>query len=394
VPGVGCFAGVGATRAAAGVGLASAGVGPTTVGEGRAATGVGLATSGVGPPSAGTGVDLGWVEGDVAAGLAAFPPACGELAGALAAVADGAGLLAPEAGLAGARRTEPDDLRVEVLVFVDAPIDSRSLRATGASTVDDAERANSPIPFSFSSTSLLSRSSSLASSYTRTLDTFLLSGSVRYLESDPWFYVITHIRGIIGCSSRLRSENRRFSAPAAIHEPRLQPTQTHRGVAPWKTLDVDLQRQSIVGRSASIHPGLPVAGYRRESLLTPSPQHATDRIDGLVDDNQHMCEGTSECSGLGHCFVSSHLAWLLNENPIDTSVPISWAPQNHSVWVSIARYSSVWTIFVDSTDATELVGSAFASGSSSSERMSIRQPVNRAASRAFCPSRPIARESW
>src|SRR6478609_335161 len=29
-----------------------------------------------------------------------------------------------------------------------------------------------------------------------------------------------------------------------------------------------------------------------------------------------------------------------------------------------------------------------------SERMSIRQPVSRAASRAFCPSLPIARESW
>lgn len=29
-----------------------------------------------------------------------------------------------------------------------------------------------------------------------------------------------------------------------------------------------------------------------------------------------------------------------------------------------------------------------------SGRMSIRQPVSRAASRAFCPSRPIARESW
>ena len=31
---------------------------------------------------------------------------------------------------------------------------------------------------------------------------------------------------------------------------------------------------------------------------------------------------------------------------------------------------------------------------SASERMSIRHPVRRAASRAFCPSRPIARDSW
>lgn len=32
--------------------------------------------------------------------------------------------------------------------------------------------------------------------------------------------------------------------------------------------------------------------------------------------------------------------------------------------------------------------------SAASERMSIRQPVRRAASRAFCPSRPMARLSW
>jgi hypothetical protein len=37
---------------------------------------------------------------------------------------------------------------------------------------------------------------------------------------------------------------------------------------------------------------------------------------------------------------------------------------------------------------------AQASGVSVSERMSIRQPVSRAASRAFCPSRPMASDSW
>jgi hypothetical protein len=37
---------------------------------------------------------------------------------------------------------------------------------------------------------------------------------------------------------------------------------------------------------------------------------------------------------------------------------------------------------------------AAGSGRSTSGRMSIRQPVSRAASRAFCPSLPIASESW
>jgi hypothetical protein len=45
------------------------------------------------------------------------------------------------------------------------------------------------------------------------------------------------------------------------------------------------------------------------------------------------------------------------------------------------------------------VGSTFAAGAdlpagSMSGRMSMRHPVKRAASRAFCPSRPMASESW
>jgi len=52
---------------------------------------------------------------------------------------------------------------------------SRSLRTTGASTVEDAERTNSPISLSLANTALLSTPSSLASSYTRTLATLLLT---------------------------------------------------------------------------------------------------------------------------------------------------------------------------------------------------------------------------
>jgi hypothetical protein len=52
---------------------------------------------------------------------------------------------------------------------------SISLRTTGASTVDDAERTNSPISWSFARTTLLSIPSCFANSCTRTFDTFLLS---------------------------------------------------------------------------------------------------------------------------------------------------------------------------------------------------------------------------
>src|SRR5690606_23875289 len=50
-----------------------------------------------------------------------------------------------------------------------AAITSRSLRATGASTVLDADFTNSPISFSLASTILLSTPSSFASSCTRAL---------------------------------------------------------------------------------------------------------------------------------------------------------------------------------------------------------------------------------
>jgi hypothetical protein len=60
-----------------------------------------------------------------------------------------------------------------------AGIASRSLRTTGASTVDDADFTNSPSSCSFARTSLLETPSSFASSWTRTFDTTLLSWSGR-----------------------------------------------------------------------------------------------------------------------------------------------------------------------------------------------------------------------
>jgi hypothetical protein len=60
---------------------------------------------------------------------------------------------------------------------------SINLRTTGASTVDDAERTNSPTSCSFASSSLLSSPNSLANSYTRTLATLLLLLAPRYLRA-------------------------------------------------------------------------------------------------------------------------------------------------------------------------------------------------------------------
>src|SRR4051794_18364202 len=54
------------------------------------------------------------------------------------------------------------------------PKASVSLRTTGASIVEDAERTNSPSSWSLAMTTLLSTPNSLASSYTRTFATSLL----------------------------------------------------------------------------------------------------------------------------------------------------------------------------------------------------------------------------
>jgi hypothetical protein len=50
---------------------------------------------------------------------------------------------------------------------------SLSLRTTGASIVEDADRTNSPISWSWAITALLSTPNSFASSYTRTFATAL-----------------------------------------------------------------------------------------------------------------------------------------------------------------------------------------------------------------------------
>lgn len=103
-------------------------------------------------------------------------------AGAAAAGAEGAGAGAAGAGAAGAA-----DGRGPGVPAFSAGLDSgfdadagkapRSFLTTGASIVDEAERTNSPSSCSFATASFEVMPSSLASSCTRTLATFLLSRS-------------------------------------------------------------------------------------------------------------------------------------------------------------------------------------------------------------------------
>lgn len=78
---------------------------------------------------------------------------------------------------------------------------SVSLRTTGASIVEDAERTNSPSSWSLAMTTLLSTPNSLASSYTRTLATSLLLGPGA--SGPSLLHGRTH-RVLIECSSQSR----------------------------------------------------------------------------------------------------------------------------------------------------------------------------------------------
>ena len=156
-------------RGACGRGGCAAGAG------GRCVWGRGVATSEPGVAAAGAGVaaaGAGAVAASTTAGAGSTAGAAGARAGASAA--------AGAAFFAGA--------------FLAAPVffggsdgnASRSLRATGGSTVDDALFTNSPSSLSFARTSLLVTPSSLASSCTRALPaTGLLRRTGRASRSIP-----------------------------------------------------------------------------------------------------------------------------------------------------------------------------------------------------------------
>ena len=96
----------------------------------------------------------------------------------------------PAAGAACAARPleacRSPDGPADVFAFAAWPANaSLSLRTTGASIVDDADRTNSPISPSLAITALLSTPNSLASSYTRTFATTLPASARSIRASQP-----------------------------------------------------------------------------------------------------------------------------------------------------------------------------------------------------------------
>jgi hypothetical protein len=175
---------------------------------------VGAPPPGRGPEAAGLAGGVsptgGVNSGTAGRGLApGFGPACRGAPGLGAAPpgfsAPGLGVSAPGLGAAGLAALAPG-LAGFLLPPVPLPAlnASVSLRTTGASIVEDAERTNSPSSWSLAMTTLLSTPSSLASSYTRTLATSLLIRSGGRSSAGPsLLHGRTH-RVLIECSSQSR----------------------------------------------------------------------------------------------------------------------------------------------------------------------------------------------
>lgn len=160
-----------------------------TAGAGAAGAGFGAGFGpGRGPEEAG---DAG-VTGAAAGASACFGAGGRGAAGRAACAGEGA------PGFAGAALRAGADLPPPLPCWRA----SVSLRTTGASIVEDAERTNSPSSWSLAMTTLLSTPNSLASSYTRTLATSLLlgPGCVRTVATS-WAYSSRAHRVLIAIST-------------------------------------------------------------------------------------------------------------------------------------------------------------------------------------------------
>jgi hypothetical protein len=302
-PAVGCCA-LGAVSLAAAAGASAWGCGNGTGG---------LAGDSSAPRS---------VAGAVAAGLAGSAAAGAGLASA--AGATGAAGLRPlvtpcpssaatTVGAAGAAAERPSAVWLaRACLGCWAANSSLSLRTTGASIVEDADRTNSPISWSLAITALLSTPNSLASSYTRTFATALPllgpdspdpsagRGSACSVRRQPLLFIATcssfahrnlsllsravsprpyvHTRPARPArdASHRRPSGDAPAQPAVPAQDTRRPRQSRTfrtGAAPARTPGGAALFQSIPGWDAGTHPG-PVSALARQersrSRLPPS----------------------------------------------------------------------------------------------------------------------------
>lgn len=267
------------------------------------ADGAGEAGAGLGAGGFGPGVG----RGPGVAGEAAGFSAAGLGAGGLGAAGPGRAACAEE-GADGEAGLGAACLRGAPGLAADLPPPpwnaSVSLRTTGASIVEDAERTNSPSSVSLAMTTLLSTPNSLASSYTRTLATSLLLGPG--YAGPSLLHGRTH-RVLIECSSQSRptSNSRNTKAARGSVRPRLTVLPARQlsrrlGAAPrcrtvpglgrpWETPGGGPPGPDRPGRGARTHPGRAAYRLGRGRNRPRSPRCAADHSWPLAPGTPHRC---------------------------------------------------------------------------------------------------------
>ena len=345
--------GAGALAGADAAGCCGAGVGSGVAGLGRGPPGLGPGRA----EAASDAVPLETVPLDTAAPLDALA--------AVPADADAvAGVRAPGLGA-------PDGLADSFFPPSLDGNDSRSRRATGASTVDDADLTNSPCSFRRSSTCLLVTPSSLASSCTRALPATAL---LTWRSSGPPATTSVYVRNVL-----IVETSRCAHVFCYLFLTRLgaissgDPTECFGEVVGVHGQTGDPQRRTE-------RP----APQRGGHAVRPWMQPGTSSRHGLcvIDDDCRRIIGI-------HC----HDAYQFSSH---CSLPTSDAHPDRTIGPGMGvdrqlslNHRSVYR----APPHPEQSPAQRSLGASASDRISMRQPVRRAARRAFWPSLPIANDS-
>jgi hypothetical protein len=339
-------------------GRGPAGRGPASPGAADSAAGAAGAAGGAGEAAGGGAA--GGVGGVGAGSAAAGAAAIGASASAAGAAFFAAGLAA--GFFAGA--SPPDD---------GGGMASRSRRATGASTVDEADLTNSPSSASLASTSLLLTPNSLASSWTRTFDTTLLSWSGQGAPDRQCTRYTFMLAGSWGVHPRTPGRLMRRRAPIPPDGGR------RRGHA-------HLHQLSQVGQvQRTWHP----QGPRERARALGACQARRSRVQVRSAAGESTGRVGDDPSGIrDHPDQFGHIVPLA---AADAGALAAGRSDVGRVYPSAHPRSST---AVPPSAADAGFGPPPDAAGAVSGRMSMRQPVSRAARRAFWPSRPMARESW
>ncbi len=312
----------------------------------RGTRGAGFGAPGVGP-GRGPGVGPGRVGGaaGVAGGAAAAAGGATDGVSAAGAAGLGAGALAGSVGaalLAGAAVDEaaaeplPSDLAFSA-ASLPPPKDSRNRRATGASTVEDADLTNSPCSLRRARTSLLVTPSSLANSCTRalpattspSLEASAVVGAAPRVSYDAWssglhgvlmFFATCSVAEGSGGSALLRVPTYSITADRS-GEPVM------RNARPNARRRIAASRHCGVGCSHAPRPGSFLAGstvtvlreFPAPSTLPTATTRSSSTASSRFRQPTQVRTGPTESSGLRRCAEAEVSRWITGESTVTSA---------------------------------------------------------------------------